>query len=152
MKAFRTILLTTDFSETSLRAIPPALAIARAFDSKLLVAHVVEDILPPLADEFSALPFQEVLDAQRSHAATALERFVADHVRPSGVEAERVLVDGVPHVEIVRLAEVRAADLIVMATHGRGFISHAIFGSTTERVLRRAPCPVLTVRGRAENP
>ena len=53
---------------------------------------------------------------------------------------------GSPHIEIVRLAEERGADLIVMATHGRGFISHAILGSTTERVVRRAPCPVLVIR------
>jgi nucleotide-binding universal stress UspA family protein len=51
-------------------------------------------------------------------------------------------------MEIVRLAEERQADLVVMATHGRGFISHAILGSTAERVLRRAPCPVLIVRER----
>jgi nucleotide-binding universal stress UspA family protein len=52
---------------------------------------------------------------------------------------------GVPHLEIVRAAEERHADLVVMATHGRGFFSHAFLGSTTERVIRRAPCPVLVV-------
>ena len=59
---------------------------------------------------------------------------------------DRTVVVGTPHVEIVRLAEERNVDLVVMATHGRGFISHAILGSTTERVLRRAPCPILIVR------
>lgn len=53
---------------------------------------------------------------------------------------------GIPHVEIAHLADECGADVIVMATHGRGFISHALLGSTTERVLRQAPCPVLVVR------
>ena len=88
---------------------------------------------------------------------------------PDGVEAEleRILrrhlgadlrVDtevrlGVPHAEIVSLAAERKVELLVMATHGRGPISHAFMGSTTERVLRRAPCPVLVIRvgGREEN-
>jgi nucleotide-binding universal stress UspA family protein len=59
---------------------------------------------------------------------------------------EPLVAMGTPHVEIVRLAEEQGADLIVIATHGRGFISHAILGSTAERVLRRSPCPVLVVR------
>lgn len=148
MEPFETILLTTDFSDLSRRAVPLALSLARAFGSRLLVVHVVEEMLPPLSDEFSAVPLQEVFEAQRRHAAQALERFVAEEVGPHGGRADPVLVQGVPHVEIVRLAEQRRADLIVMATHGRGFLSQAIFGSTTERVLRHAPCPVLTVRGR----
>jgi len=57
----------------------------------------------------------------------------------------RVLA-GTPHREIVRFAEEQQADLVVMATHGRGFIVHALMGSTTERVIRHAPCPVMAVR------
>ena len=67
------------------------------------------------------------------------------------VEAEPLVAFGIPHKEIVDLAGKRSVDLIVMATHGRGFITHALFGSTTERVLRRAPCPVLTVRDQSSN-
>jgi nucleotide-binding universal stress UspA family protein len=147
MEGFRTVVLTTDFSDLSRRAVPLALLLVRAFGSKLLVVHVVEHVLLPLSDEFSAVPFQELLDAQRRHAAQALDRFVDSEIRARGFEAEPLLCQGVPHVEIVRLAAAREADLIVMATHGRGSISQAVFGSTTERVLRHAPCPVLTVRG-----
>src|SRR5262249_24817442 len=59
---------------------------------------------------------------------------------------ELVLRSGAPHIEIVRYAKERGIDLIVMGTHGRGFMSHAVMGSVTERVVRFAPCPVLTVR------
>lgn len=148
MEPFETILLTTDFSDLSRRAVPLAVTLARVFGSRLVVVHVVGEMLPPLSDEFSAVPLHEVLEAQRRRAAQALEQFVAEEIAARGGRADAVLVEGVPHVEIVRLAEQRRADLIVMATHGRGFLSQAIFGSTTERVLRHAPCPVLTVRGR----
>ncbi len=80
MEPFETILLTTDFSDLSRRAVPLALTLARAFGSKLLVVHVVEEMLPPLSDEFAAVPLQEVLEAQRRHAAQALVRFVAEEV------------------------------------------------------------------------
>ena len=66
--------------------------------------------------------------------------------RDLGNDVEVTVADGIAHLEIVRIAEERQVDMIVMATHGRGFISHALMGSTTERVLRRAPCPVLVVR------
>jgi nucleotide-binding universal stress UspA family protein len=68
---------------------------------------------------------------------------------PADQDVEPVALVGDAHVEIVRLAVDYRADLIVMATHGRGFVAHAVMGSTTERVLRTSPCPVLAVRDRA---
>ena len=145
MAPFDTILVTTDLSDSSAPALEPALAIASRFGSRLLVVHVVEDRLPPFVDEFTAVPFEEILQAQERRAAEALQAFLAARL-PAGSPAESVVLHGTPHLEIVRLAEERGAGLIVLATHGHGFLAHALFGSTTERVLRRAPCPVLTVR------
>jgi nucleotide-binding universal stress UspA family protein len=145
MSEFETLVVTTDFSETSRRAFAPALAIARRFASSVVVVHVVEDRLPAFVDEFSAIPVDEILDSQARRASEELERFVKPH-ESSGVTIERVVLRGTPHLEIARIAAERGAGLIAMSTHGRGFISHALFGSTTERVVRRAPCPVLTVR------
>jgi nucleotide-binding universal stress UspA family protein len=142
---FETIVVTTDFSETSRLALPAALEIAKVFGSKLVLLHVVEDRLPPFVDEFTAYPVEEVLGSRVRRAAEELERFALPHEGP-GADIERVVLHGTPHLEIVAFAAARSAGLIAMATHGRGFISHALFGSTTERVLRRAPCPVLTVR------
>jgi nucleotide-binding universal stress UspA family protein len=147
MKDIRTILLTTDFSETSKRAFPAALTMARQFGAKLLLAHVEVDRLPPLVIEYMAVGVDDILDRQRDLAGERLQELLEELTGGDAeVDAEVVVVLGTPHVEIVRLAEERDVDLIVMATHGRGFISHAILGSTAERVLRRAPCPLLIIR------
>ncbi|MBZ5638713.1 MAG: universal stress protein [Acidobacteriia bacterium] len=146
MSDFETLVVTTDFSESSRRAFAPAMAIARKFSSTVVVVHVVEDRLPAFVDEFAAIPVEEILDSQARRAAQELQQFVKPY-EGSGVPLERVVLRGTPHLEIARLAAERKAALVAMSTHGRGFISHALFGSTTERVVRRAPCPVLTVRG-----
>jgi nucleotide-binding universal stress UspA family protein len=145
MGAFETILLTTDFSELSRRAVAPALSIADRFDSKILVLYVVEDRLPPFVDEYTGISMEEILQAHSERARREMARFV-EHNLPDRSDVEAIVVDGMPSNEVVRVAEERSVGLIVMATHGRGFVSHALFGSTAERVLRRAPCPVLTVR------
>jgi len=145
MGEFKTILVTTDFSDTSKRALPPALRLAEKFGSKLVVVYVDEEKLPPLVVEYTAVGLDDILRDQEQRAAARLREFVAENLRGAGAIEARVAT-GVPHVEIVRIAEECGAGLIVMATHGRGFISHMLLGSTTERVLRRAPCPVLVVR------
>lgn len=145
MSPFRKILVTTDFSETSARAFGPAIDLARCFGSELVVVYVVEDQLPAYMDEFTAVPIDTILDTQTRRARESLDRFL-EGVIPSGFEVESRVVHGVAHLEILRVAEETATDLIVMATHGRGFVSHALFGSTTERVIRKASCPVMTIR------
>jgi nucleotide-binding universal stress UspA family protein len=141
----RTILLTTDFSDTSKKAFEPALTLAQRFGAKIVLAYVEEDRLPPLVIEYMAVGVEEILGQQREIASDRLKELASTLPADVG-EVETVVALGTPHVEIVRLAEEHEADLIVMATHGRGYISHAILGSTAERVLRRAPCPVLVVR------
>jgi len=149
MSPFKKILMTTDLSETSALAVEPATDLAKCFGSHLLMLYVVEDQLPAYMDEFTAVPIDTILETQTTRAKESLARFVGEHV-PEGTEVETHIVHGVAHLEIVRVAEERDVDLIVMATHGRGFMAHALFGSTTERVVRKAPCPVLTIRERRE--
>jgi nucleotide-binding universal stress UspA family protein len=144
MREIKTVLLTTDFSETAKAALPWARAMAARFGAHILLVHVHEDRLPPFVVEYGQTGFADVLERQRKRATELLAEFAKE----VGGDVEALVVDGMPHVEIVRVAEERRVDLIVMATHGRGFISHALMGSTTERVLRRAPCPVLAVRDR----
>ena len=145
MYDIKTILLTTDFSDTATRAIEPALALARRFGAQIVLTFVEEDRLPPLVVEYMAVGVEDVMNQQVDRARERLEEYAATHLE--GLEGLELIIGvGTAHVEIVRLAEEKKADLIVMATHGRGFISHAILGSTAERVLRRSPCPVLVVR------
>lgn len=145
MKPFRTILVTTDFSDISTLAFPAAKLFAETFGAKVVVVYVQERLMPPFVGEYAQMNLQGFLDDQREKLVVELKRF-ADERIGSGIDVETVVGTGVPHSEIVRLAEERKVDLIVLATHGRGFLGHAVFGSTAERVVRRAPCPVLTVR------
>jgi nucleotide-binding universal stress UspA family protein len=145
MKDLRTILVTTDLSDTSTLAFEPAFTLARRFGATVVVVYVVEDQLPAYMDEFTAVPIDTILEAQTQRARRELDAFLAERL-PEDIEADRVIVHGVAHLEILRVADERGADLIAMATHGRGFVSHALFGSTTERVVRKASCAVLTVR------
>ena len=78
-------------------------------------------------------------------AEKQLDNIIAERV-PKGMRCERVVLFGKPFVEILRYAKEQNADMIVMATHGRGAISHLLMGSTAEKVVRKAPCPVLTVK------
>ena len=147
MSGFRTIILTTDFSDTARQAFEPAIELARAFGSTLWLVYVEEDRLPPFAGEFPGIqgvPLNEILDSHRKRAEEELDRLASEQF--AEVAVERRVLTGTPHREIVGFAEEQGADLIVMATHGRGFIAHALMGSTTERVIRHAPCPVMAVR------
>lgn len=145
MSEFKTILLTTDFSETSLHAFGPALSVAEKFGARLLLVYVEEDRLPPFTGELGSVRVGDILEMHRERATKEIGLLAEAHLA-GRVDYETIVVPGVPHREVVRIAEERDVDLIVIATHGRGFITHALFGSTTERVVRRAPCPVLTVR------
>ena len=135
-------LVTTDFSETSQTAFSLARQVAAKFDTEIVLLHVLDAKLPPLILEPSGVSAGESEQQRVEGAAAQLEEFAA----LLGNDVETTVTTGIPHAGIVKFAEDNAIDLIVMATHGRGFISHAILGSTTERVVRRAPCPVLTVR------
>jgi len=143
MKPPKTILVTTDLSETSRAALAPAKLLAETFGAKLLLLYVEEPA--PLPVGYAGVDVLALEEHKRVSAADELKRF-AEEAGLLRLEVERAVGLGVPHLEIVRTAEERHVDMIVMATHGRGFFSHAFLGSTAERVIRRAPCPVLVVR------
>jgi len=145
MRKIDEILVTTDFSDTAQVAFGLATQLADKFDARIVALHVLDLQLAPLAAEV-AYAGAELIDLDRARKQHADERMngLGDLL---GRDVETAIVSGTPHVEIVRFAKERGIDLIVMATHGRGFFSHAILGSTTERVIRRSTCPVLTVRG-----
>lgn len=142
MQTIDRILVTTDFSETSKMAFSLARQVAAKFDAEIDLLHVLDAQLPSLVCEPSGVGAGESEQQRVERAASRLEALAAQ----LGEGVETMVTTGTPHVEIVKFAEDNAIDLTVMATHGRGFFSHVIMGSTTERVVRRAPCPVLTVR------
>jgi nucleotide-binding universal stress UspA family protein len=143
----RQILAPTDFSDHSKQAIAYARQLAKLFGARLLLLHVVE--LPPFPIE--GLPPGRlggtILDDLERQAADDLAQVLPQETE---VEVERRVVTGVPYRKIVEVAAAEKVDLIVMATHGRTGLGHLIMGSVAERVVRTAPCPVLTMRPRGE--
>ena len=143
---FKRILCPIDFSAAALQALGFALDLARQADGLVKLLHVVEWLAE---EEPRATAHFNVPEYRRHMVEDAQERLralVADESR-TWVEIDDVVVSGRAHREILRAAETKPADLIVMGAQGRGGIGLALFGSTTQQVVRGATCPVLTVRG-----
>ena len=137
------ILVPTDFSDSARHALGYGVSLAREFGAELLLLHVVEALPGAYASELFPAPIAEVLDQVSGYARTELSRLTAE-VAEKGVPVRERLVQGKPSAEIVRVAGEEKVDMIVLGTHGKGVLDKALFGSTTERVVRKAPCPVLT--------
>ena len=154
MLPFRRILVTTDFSGTSLQALPIAVEIASHFDAELLLVHVLPvdtptpwDI-PPYADfGLASLPLPEYEAQVRQEVDRRLSMVASKNAQ--GVKVRALVGRGDAAAEIGRLATEEKADLIVLATHGWTGWRHLVFGSVAEKILREAPCPVLSVRSPA---
>ena len=145
---FRKILYATDFSTGSDAALPYAVSLAQHAAAQLTVMHVVEPIpigYDPMAGvSFEIAAYQGALE---NEARAKLRTTIPEWVR-LGCETDDVVTTGKPYVQILRAANERLIDLIVMGVHGRNALDRRAFGSTTEHIIRRATCPVLTVRER----
>ena len=146
MIEIKTILHPTDFSEPSKYALRYALALAKEFNARLCILHVVEEISNAMYFEMlQAPPLAQLMADIEDQAKKALNDLVPPEMKGE-VETEYLIRKGVPFLEIVRGAEQLKADIIVCGTHGRTGLKHALFGSVAEKVVRKAPCPVLSVR------
>ena len=138
MIAVKNILVATDFSAASDAALLYARTLAEQFGARLHVLHVLENVF-----------LRATVADPRAAEATALKRL---HERLTDDDRQRLRAAAVtaksdaPAGEIVAYAEASNIDLVVMGTHGRSGVSHFLVGSVAERVVRTAPCPVLTVR------
>jgi len=145
MVALKNILVATDFSEPSSVALAYGRDLARAYNARLHVLHVVENIMIRYASEvvFAVPDFQRDLETTARRDVDALitddDRRVLNAV--GVVETATNVAEAV-----VEYAKANDIDLIVAGTHGRGAVQHLLMGSVAERVVRTAPCPVLTVR------
>jgi len=144
MITIKKILIPTDFSECSQRSLRYGLALAEKFRAKPCVIHVWE--LPMTGSILPVDPYPELVFTEEQKAAKDRLTRLTDELKTQGIDAEAIFAFGKPCVEIVKAAADLEADLIVLATHGRGGISHLLLGSVAEKVVRLAPCPVLTVR------
>jgi universal stress protein A len=145
------IVVATDFSELSNAAVELAVAIAAKVDATLDLIHVAVDVaiaLPPPMDVVS-VPIDPVAVVADASARLSAEQ---DRLRARGVKVESSVLVGRSDAEIVAYADETHADLIVIATHGRSGIGHALLGSVAEKVVQHAHCPVLTVPHRHPKP
>jgi nucleotide-binding universal stress UspA family protein len=141
---FQRILVPTDFSDAGKQAARYAAAFAQLCAGEITLVHVIEP--PPYPEVgYAHIPSKEA--GLKRAASEKLEAQCKEFAR-AGVKSSSALRTGNAFHEIAEHAREQSTDLIVIATHGRGFIAHALLGSTAERVVRHAPCPVLVVRER----
>ena len=137
----KNVLVPIDFSETSTHVLTYAQTVARAFGASVHVLHVIQD---PRSDawsvEVAVMDLDGLLETWRADAQRRLDGLTVD------MPGSQVIKVGHPFTEIIRYAEGHWIDLIIMGTRGRGAIEHMLLGSVAEKVIRKAPCPVLTVR------
>ncbi len=138
------ILVPTDFSDCSQEAANYACELASRFGAEIHILHVLEPPTRAMPSPGAPLPEQLLADV-REQAEKQLDLWLSNF----SSQPEKVTQSvrrGTPFVEIVRCAKENDTDLIVIATHGYSGLSHALMGSVAEKVVRKAPCPVLAVR------
>ncbi len=140
------ILVPTDFSKFSQIALTYAAALAEKFDAELFLLHVVQDLAVFIPDMITVAPPPAPTVEQMTRAVHgAFDRLIKEN-HLERFKTHRDVREGTPFYEIVRYAKEMAVDLIIMGTHGHSGLAHMLLGSVTEKVVRKAPCPVLTIR------
>lgn len=150
MPTFSKILAATDFSEDSTLALSFAEELARKFNAEITVLHVDQPLAPvmmtpELGPTMDVGAMSRIAEEQRLLAQRELDKIVGK-LRDSGLKAKSHLKVGSPFLEILHTAQAEGTDLIVLGTHGRTGLVHVLMGSVAERVVQKAPCPVLTIR------
>ena len=143
----RTILVPVDFSEPAREALDYAVAFASQFRARLVVLHVVE--IPYVGSGLGEIELPPVDTEIRGSVTDHLAKIVAEHVGDR-LPAETLTRSGQPWYEITEAARESDVDLIIIGTHGYTGLKHVLMGSTAERVVRHATCPVLVVRNRGK--
>ncbi len=150
MTAINKILYPTDFSERSLAALALAVDLAQRYGAELHCLHVVDMPEGFILEDGYMLPltteYQPDYGKLKEAAEAQIEQFVTQHMPDLRDSVRKVVVLGKPFAEIIRYAREQNIDLIVLGTHGRSALGSMLLGSVAEKVVRKAPCAVLTVR------
>lgn len=147
---FAKIVAATDFSEDSNLALGYAEELAKKFSAEVIVLHVDQPLAPvmmtpELGPSMDVGAMSRIGEEQRLMAQRELDKIVG-RLRDAGLKVKSQLKVGSPFLEILHCAQNENAELIVLGTHGRTGLVHVLMGSVAERVVQKAPCPVLTVR------
>lgn len=145
MQTFTKILTAIDFSENSDCAFDYALALATQFNAELTIIHVINEPVDLRGFYVPHISFEQLEKEIEESAVKMMETFCNSKLGGFS-NYKTAIVTGIPYNEIIAAAVRIDASLIVLGTHGRTGLDHILFGSTAERVVRSASCPVLTVR------
>ena len=141
----RRILVPIDFSDHSKKALQYAIPFAEQFKSSIDLLYVVEPTIYPADFSFGQVGFPSVEDELRQRGAEELQALMRNEIG-TRVDSRFAVKTGKAFNEIDQYAKEEGIDLIIIATHGHSGMEHVLFGSTAEKVVRYAPCPVLVVR------
>ena len=143
MITLKRILCPIDHSDCSKEALKYAVSFAMKEEAKLLLLHIID--IRSFNEELDAIskqiPDEETFEQLRVKLLDCIPEEIRDDM-----DVEAIVIQGIPFVEIISTAKEKEIDMIVIGSHGRTGISHMMLGSVSEKVVRKAPCPVLTVR------
>jgi len=145
MELIKKILVPIDFSDYSKKALHYTVAFAKQFNAQIYLVYVIEPVVYPadLSMGQVAIPQAEIdLSAKSKEELKQLAEIEIGNLLKYYI----IIKNGKPFMEIIETASEIDADLIIISTHGHTGVEHLLFGSTTEKVVRKAPCPVLTIR------
>ncbi|MBK8947001.1 MAG: universal stress protein [Ignavibacteriae bacterium] len=145
MESITKILVPVDFSNYSKNALRYAVNFSKKFNSKIYLVYVVEPVIYPSDFSMGQVTFPVTDTELNERAKEELETLAKEEIG-SEIQVETIIRTGKPFVEINETARELDIDLIIIATHGHTGMEHLLFGSTAEKVVRKAPCPVLTLR------
>jgi universal stress protein A len=143
MISLKKILCPIDHSDCSKEALKYAVSLAMKDEAKLLLLHVIDirSFNEGLDAMTKQMPDEETLEQLRVKLIDCIPEEIRDDM-----DIEAIVVQGIPFAEIISTAKEKEIDMIVIGSHGRTGLSHMMLGSVSEKVVRKAPCPVLTVR------
>ena len=139
------VLVAVDFSEASVDALKQAITIAKKFEAKLLVLHVIHDPANSPGFYISKKAGKKVFRNMEESTRQMMEEFAGKHLKKFK-DYGTFVITGLPGAQIINFAEKKKVDLIVMGTHGRGGLDRLILGSVADKVIRGGTCPVPSVR------
>ena len=143
------ILFPVDFSSNSYQVADYVISFARKFDAHIYLIHVLECLVPLQGFYIPHISVETLEEDLKKAADKKMEEFIHKKMQDSRAITSQVII-GIPHVEILKMAQEQGIDMIIMGTHGWTGLEHVIFGSVAGKVVRKAPCPVLTVRVKPE--
>jgi nucleotide-binding universal stress UspA family protein len=144
MIMIKKILIPTDFSPSAMQALKYAVELNTIFHARLYLLHVLQDITDYSEFNLSPSILPQLYAEFEQNATRRLEEIMTSLV-PADTTCDTYIIHGLPFFEILQFAKDESIDLIVIASHGRTGLKHVLFGSTAEKVVKKAPCPVLTI-------